>query len=180
MCSFYEDDELTQKEKSKLFETVEKVVEVLGIKKSPVHTELKIDKNGDCKLIEINMRNGGLRDILLKSSYNINHVENCINTVLGKTIKVQNELKQYSSAVQFWSEEEGVLKKVKGLSKIKKLKSFKYISQKPIIDQKVGPAILGYKRILSVIMANKDKNQLLEDAKVFRSLIELEVEKTND
>ncbi|MEI6728311.1 MAG: ATP-grasp domain-containing protein [bacterium] len=173
--SMYTDD-LTQGQEKLIFDTVTKSIEAMGIFGNPTHTEVRLTDSGECKIIEVNVRTGAYRAEMLLESFGIDHVENVLNTILHLPVEVSTGLKKYSACPQFWSEKEGVLKKIKGIEEVKNLKSFKkYITNREVGDV-VGPADMGHPKICIAILAHQDKQILVEDLEKIRDIVQFEVE----
>jgi biotin carboxylase len=170
---------LSEKEEKKVYDAVEKSINGLGVKGNPTHIEVKLTDEGEAKVIEVNLRNGGMRADLLMPAYGINHEENTILNMLDAPIVVNTQLKKYAVAPQFWAPHHGWFLSVEGVSKVRKLKSFvKDRIFKKHIHQEVGPAEKGYPRLYYAILAHEDEKQLQEDLKTCRELVTIKLSKT--
>ena len=169
-------DDLSKKEQTIIYDTVTKAIQSLDIKGNPTHTEVRLNKDGECKIVEVNIRTGAYRPELLKYSFGINHPQNVINTYLGLPVEVPTKLLEYSSCPQFWSKKIGKLKFIEGLDEIEKLPSFK----KKIVfvneGEKVGPADLGFSKGGVIILSNPDKEILQNDLAIVREKVKMVVE----
>jgi biotin carboxylase len=167
-------DSVNEEEQKLIFETVSKAIKSLNIKGNPTHTEVRLTPEGECKVIEVNIRTGGYRAEMLKYSYGINHVENVINTYLNKPVKISNKLIQHSSCPQFWSPIEGQLKAINGFEEAKKLESCKRLLALVKVGDKVGPSEMGYSKCVFAVLANEDKQKLEQDIEKIRQIISFE------
>jgi hypothetical protein len=172
---------LNKNQESLIFETVSKAIKSLNIKGNPTHTEVKLNSEGEkCQVIEINVRTGGYRARMLKYSYDINHVQNVINTYLGLPVVIKTKLLNCSACPQFWSDKEGILQEIKGLDKLQKLSSYKIFSQKIAIGQNVGPSALGFPKILWSVFVNKNQENLEKDIKTALQITKFKLRNNND
>lgn len=157
--------ELTKQQEKEVYECVDKSIKALKITGNPTHIEVKITDEGEVKIIEANLRIGGLRSMLLGEAYGIDHLKNSIKVVLGEKIeKLPTKLVFNTISPQIWPEKVGILKSVEGVEEVRKLKS--YISDytyNKYVGKQAGPAEKGYPRIFFAILANKDKKQLNKD-----------------
>jgi cysteine synthase A len=175
VASFYPAD-LDPVEEKIIYDTLDKAIRALNIKGSPTHIELRLDRQTkECKIIEANLRTGGERDFMLEHSYGINHVENVLNTYLGLPVKSASKLLNYSGCPQFWSEKEGYLQEVQGLEEARKLESVKYIVVQSKIGDIVGPAKLGYSKIVLATLVNPSREGLMQDVERIRDIIKFKV-----
>lgn len=165
---------LSDEEEKQVYLAVEKSIKALEIRGNPTHIEVKITPEGVVKIIEVNLRNGGMRATLLALSYGIDHIDNTLKTVVGESVSVQPTLQKYSAVPQFWAEKVGDFVEVKNIEKVKKLKSF--VSDrlhKSHIGHEVGPAEKGYPKLYYAILAHKNEAQLQADLKKARDLIKV-------
>lgn len=169
-------DELNQTQENLIFETVAKSIKAMGIFGNATHTEVRLTDSGECKIIEVNVRTGGYRSEMLMESFGIDHVENVLNTILNLPVQVPTRLLKYSACPQFWSEKEGILKKIVGLEEVKKLASFKKLLLNREVGDIVGPADKGHPKICVAILAHKDKKVLETDLLNIREIVDFEVE----
>jgi ATP-grasp domain len=170
---------LTTANEKRLQKAVEAAVNAIGIKSSMTHTELKITSNDEVKVIEVNMRMGGMRADLLPESYGINLLEAQTKITLGERLdQFPTTFKKYSAAPQFWAEDVGTLIRIDGVEEIMKLPSFvKDVSMLSKWEGKeVGPAQKGYPRLFHCILANESKEQFENDLQTTRSLLKVIVE----
>lgn len=167
--------ELSKKQEKIVLDTVTKAVKSLGIKGGIAHTEVKIDKDDNCKIVEVNLRAGAYRAAMLKQSYQINHPENIIKTIIGEKPEIPNKFYKYTACPQLWPEQEGSLIKVTGIEEARKLKSVKELSVSYKKGELIGPANLGFDKGVHGILAHEDKKQLEADVKKLRELIKFDL-----
>ncbi len=83
--------------------TVEHALDSLGITNGASHSEIKIDKNGTIKIIEIGARMGGdfIGSHLVELSTGVDYVKNVIDVSLGQKPKTEKNSNKHFSAVRF-------------------------------------------------------------------------------
>lgn len=163
------DDQLRES----ILEATVKAIKSLGIKNNVVHTEIKVD--GDhYKIIELNLRPGGGRAVMLHAAYGINHIKNVVDSILGKEVEVKNELQKYTIKLNLWAKEAGYLKEVRGLDELKSLDSF-ISSTLPNTKKLIGPASQEFQKTMSVTLAHVSKDKVLEDLEKARGLVDFVV-----
>jgi hypothetical protein len=165
--------ELELPQEKLVLSTVEKSIKALKIVSTTTHTEVKIDSKGNCKVIEVNIRPGGFRSEMLRESYDIDHFENFIKSLLGEPITLVSNFNQYSACPQFWADTEGDFIKIENIDKIKQLKS--YIKFVTVVKEggSVGPVNKGFGRVAYAILAHKDKDVLHADIIEIRALVKI-------
>jgi formate-dependent phosphoribosylglycinamide formyltransferase (GAR transformylase) len=165
--------ELNSVDEKKVFTTVEKAIKSLNIVSGTTHTEVKIKTNGECNVIEVNVRPGGYRSEMLEESYNIDHFTNFVDSLLGKKVVVSAQFLKYSACPQFWAEKEGQFVEILDRKKIKELQSL--VKFKVVVKpgDEVGPVNKGYGRVAYAILAHKNKAILTDDIKKIRELTKI-------
>jgi biotin carboxylase len=171
--SQYPSDLKAEEEKQVLL-TVEKSIKALKIVSTTTHTEIKIDSQGRCRVIEVNIRPGGFRSEMLKESYDIDHYENFIKSLLGEPIaELNTAFKKYSACPQFWADKEGEFVKIENINKIKALKSYKKFVVVVKEGVEVGFVSKGFGRVAYAILAHEDKEILQKDIIAIRDLVKI-------
>ena len=160
----------------KAYLVARKGVRALGLKNSVAHIELIKTKNG-WKIVEIGSRMGGYRNKMLKISYDTKYFENYFLIRLNKKPIFKNKLIAYSTVLEFFPKEEGCLKSIKGIRKIKKLDSFSEMKTGSKIGDFVGFAKNGHLNVLYVLLGNKNKETFYKDLKTVESLIQIKTSK---
>jgi S-sulfo-L-cysteine synthase (3-phospho-L-serine-dependent) len=175
ICSFCPSN-LNQKEIKLVEETVNKAVTALELKGQPTHTEIKITPDGQCKIIEVNVRTGGHRDDLLEHSYGIHHLSNTVKNYIGEPLEVNKTPKAYTACPQFRPEKEGVISAITGFEEVAKLPSYIRHNISKHIGSEAGPASKGYPKAGFCILSHPDKDQLFSDIEKAREFVKFEVE----
>jgi formate-dependent phosphoribosylglycinamide formyltransferase (GAR transformylase) len=166
--------ELYVAQEKQVLETVEKSIKALKIVSTTTHTEVKIDSKGRCRVIEVNIRPGGFRSEMLTESYNIDHFENFIKSLLGEPISALTpKLISYSACPQFWADKEGEFVKIENIKQIKALKSYKKFAVVVKEGADVGFVSKGFGRVAYAILAHEDKSVLQSDLMTIRGLVKI-------
>ena len=168
---------LSSNEIKKVHSIAKKGIVALGLKNSVAHIELMKTKNG-WKIVEIGSRMGGYRNKMLKISYDIKYFENYFLIRINKKLTFKDKLIAHSTVIEFFPKEEGYLKSVKGIRKIKKLDSFSEMEINSKIGDFVGFAKNGYLNVLYILLGNKNKKTFYKDLKIVKSLIKIETSKS--
>jgi len=144
-------------------ETVaKKAVRALGLRSTAVHIELMRTEEG-WKVIEIGPRIGGFRNKMYKQSYGFDHGLNDILIRIPEPPKIRKSIKGYSATLKLFAKKEGILKKLKGIRRIKKLNSVVKVSVKKKIGDKCKFAKHGGKSVMNIYLFNKNRSDLLAD-----------------
>lgn len=154
-----------------------KGVKALGLKNSVAHIELIKTESG-WKIVEIGSRMGGYRNKMLKISYDTKYFENYFLIRLNKKPIFKNKLIAYSTVLEFFPKEEGYLKTIKGIHKIKKLDSFSEMKIGSKIGDFVGFAKNGYLNVLYVLLGNKNKKTFYKNLKIVENLVKIKTNKS--
>lgn len=143
-------------------ERVEAAVHALGLRSTTVHAELmKIDD--EWRIIEVGPRVGGFRDKLYNLSCDINHTMNDILIRVAKRPMIPKKCKGFAATIKWFPKTEGTITELKGIKKIKDLKSFHSISIRKKVGDRTRFAKNGGLSVFSVTLYNKDRPKLLAD-----------------
>lgn len=159
------DEELTRR----LFEVSEIGVKALGMRSTPAHIELMYDGT-DVKIIEIGARIGGYRPRMYRYSYGLDLAQQEVRLAVGDPLELDGAFTAYSAVFELFAEREGKFKQIRNLSNTAR---YTYLSIKPQVGTRVGPAKSGYKAAAVVIVTDKDKQRF---DSLCRSVDELVVE----
>ena len=165
---------LSDEEELRVYEAVDKSIKALGVKGNPTHIEVKIMPEGTVKIIEVNLRNGGMRATLLDLSFGIDHIDNTLKTIVGEPVSISQKILKYSAVPQFWAPNIGDFEGLKNREKVQKLKSF--VSDRlhtSHMGREVGPAEKGYPKLYYAILAHKNEAQLQSDLQKARELLKV-------
>ncbi|KXH79762.1 ATP-grasp domain-containing protein [Sporosarcina sp. HYO08] len=110
---------------------VHSILRQFGIQNGALHLEVRLTKDG-WKLVEINPRiSGGAMNQMIKAAYGINLVEETLKLYLGKTPSLTKKVKNYVYTQYVIVSQKGILAKVTGKAKAKKLPGVIEVYVKP-------------------------------------------------
>lgn len=146
----------------KAHERAESAIHALGLRSTTAHTELmKVDD--EWRVIEVGARIGGFRDKLYNLSCDFSHSMNDVLIRVSEKPNIPKKCKGYAATLKWFANKEGRITELKGILKIRELKSFKSI----VVSKKVGDRVKfaknGGKAVFSVTLYNKERSKLLAD-----------------
>ena len=148
---------LNSNEEKKAQIVARKAVKATGPTSITLHIELTKTKTGVWKIIELQTRPGGYRNEMLKLSYGIKHYENDFLNRMDKKPIIPKKVKSYTAVFEIFPEREGKLVSVKGIEKMRKLKSFVRYEQAKKIGEMCGFSRDGYIYVLQVVLNGKNR-----------------------
>lgn len=151
-------------------------IHALGLRSSTAHIELLKTEKG-WKIIEIGPRVGGFRDQMYKLSYGIDTSANDIYIRIPKIPRLPRRVKGYTAVFKYFAKTEGKITTLKGIKKIKELKSFHSLSQHKKLGDQAKFAKHGGKSVFNVFLFNKDRSKLLADIRRMEQFVKIEVGK---
>ena len=163
---------LNKKQKNEALKVATKAVHALSLCNTSAHIELMQTKDG-WKVIEVGARIGGFRQRLYKLSHGIEHAVNDVCIHIPQKLFIPKVRKQYVGVFNFYARSEGKLDSIKGIYKVKKLKSFielKILKQKGAVCRF---ARNGGSHVVSIWLVNKNLQQWEKDVAEMESLIEI-------
>jgi hypothetical protein len=165
---------LSKKSIEEAQDITKKGVHALCLRSTTVHVELMKTEKG-WKIIEIGPRIGGFRHVMYNLSFGINHSLNDVLIRIPKKPIVPKKVLGFTAVLQFFSKDEGILLKVKGIKKIKDLQSFYNIKQNKKIGDRAVFAKNGGKSVCDLTLFNKDRSKLLADIRRAEKMLIIEV-----
>ena len=162
---------LNEEKKAQL--VAKKAIRATGPTSITLHIELMKTKTGAWKIIELQTRPGGYRNEMLKLSYGIKHYENDFLNRMDKKPIIFKKVKSYTAVCEIFPEREGKLVSVRGIGKIKKLKSFVRYEQAKNIGDMCGFSRDGYIYVLQVVLNGRDKDFFYKDLERMREVIKI-------
>lgn len=151
-------------------------IHALGLRSSTAHVELLKTEKG-WKIIEIGPRVGGFRQDLYDLSYGIDVTTNDVFIRIPKIPRLPRRVKGYTAVFKFFAKKEGKITTLKGMKKIKELKSFHSLSQHKKLGDRATFAKHGGKSVFNVFLFNKDRSKLLADIRRMEQAVKIEVGK---
>ncbi len=163
---------LTKAESAGGLEAATKAVHALALCNTSAHIEL-IKTNHGWKVIEVGARIGGFRHKLHKFSHGITHAANDVRVRIPQKITIPKVRKKYTGAFNFYARSEGRLESIKGINKVKNLKSFVELSTLKHRGDICRFAKHGGKRVLTIWLVHKDLKQWKKDIAKMEELVEI-------
>lgn len=155
----------------------ETAIHALGLRSVTAHVELmKIDD--EWKVIELAPRLGGFRPLLYQLSCDIDHSLNDVLIRIPRKPIIPKKCKGYAAAIKWFAGKEGEIVEMKGIKKVKALKSFNSI----IVNKRIGSRALfsknGGRSIFNLFLYNDDRSKLLADIRRVEKLVNIKVSKS--
>jgi hypothetical protein len=152
----------TKELQNELFLVTTRSIKALDIKSCTIHAELIATENG-VKLIEVAARVGGFREALYTLAFGYSLIEADLEMQTLGTASLNEKYRRHSAAIKLWSYEEGELAEIIGIENIDKYNTLEYHIIKQVAGEKVGPAKLGYKDVLLIVLSSDNREEMLED-----------------
>lgn len=165
--------DINSSEEKKAQAVARKAIKATGPISITLHVELMKTKNNDWKIIELQTRPGGYRNEMFKLSYGIKHYENDFLNRMDKKPIIPAKVKSYTAVFEIFPEKEGKLVAVRGMEKMKKLKSFVRYEQAKKIGESCGFSGNGYIYVLQVVLNGKNKKVFYGDLKRMREVVKI-------
>ncbi len=157
------------------FDVAKDSVVAMGLRSITAHVELMKTVNG-WKVVEVNPRAGGFRDFLYDNSFGIKHTLNDILIRLPMRPIIPRKTKGFSVVMKMYADKEGVLKRIVGKQKIKRLKSYKKHDQNLQNGDKLLFARNGGSSVMDIYMFNERRSDLLADIHRLEQILQIEVD----
>ena len=164
---------LNSNEEKKAQIIARKAIKATGPTSITLHIELTKTKTGVWQIIELQTRPGGYRNEMLKLSYGIKHYENDFLNRMDKEPIIPKKVKSYTAVFEIFPEYEGRLVSVRGIEKMKKLKSFVRYEQAKKIGESCGFSRDGYIYVLQVVLNGRNKGVFEGDLEKMRDIIKI-------
>lgn len=147
----------------------------IGIKNGPSHTEIIVTSEGP-KIVELGARLGGdnITTHLVPLSTGVNMVECCINIALG--IKPNLEPKwEKGSAIRYFEQHEGIIKKITGIDEAKQMTGIKQISIVHGVGEKITEVMSSGERMGFVIASGNTAVNAIDNCNKALKRMEIEI-----
>jgi biotin carboxylase len=153
----------------------EQACHALGLRSVTAHVELMRTTQG-WKIIELGPRIGGFRHEIYSHGFELNHIVNDILNRGGREPIIPEEPIAHVAFLNVYAREEGILRSVDGLHKVKKLPSHRASKQ----DYEIGELVTFAKNngdpIVEALLVHADKSQLEQDIAATEELLRFGVE----
>ena len=148
----------------------------VGIENGPSHTEIIVTKDGP-KIVEIGARLGGdcITTHLVPLSTGVNMVEACIRIALGEKPDITPTL-CCGSAIRYFRQHAGIVKKIEGIEKAKMMPGVKQISIVHGVGETITDITDSGSRMGFVITQGTDADDAAEKCEMAMNRISVESE----
>jgi len=150
-------------------------VHALGLRSTTTHIELMRTEDG-WKIIEVGARVGGFRQEMYDYSFGFDHGQNDVLIHISQVPIIKKKPQGYTVAMKFFAKKEGVIESIKGIKKVKELKSFKKIIQNKKVGDRGYFAKNGGSSVINLIMFNKNRSALFADIRRAEQVLKILVE----
>lgn len=164
--------ELTDQEIVAAYAAAEKAIHALGLRSCVAHVEMYHTDNG-WKIIELGPRAGGQRQDIYKISYGVDHAYNELLIKVGLPPETSSEHLNYTTAIKFPAEEEGILEAVEGLEEALGMPTVHTMALRVKLGDMVMRNEDGGKIIVRGLLFSPDREQLKKDLDIVRSTIKI-------
>lgn len=165
---------LTAAEISDANDTVERACKALGLRATTAHTELIRTPKG-WRIIEIGPRIGGYRPELYGLTIGLNHIANDIVNRMGIAPEIPVKVLNHAAVLQTYARQEGKLKAIHGLDKIKQLPSFVSMKQRFQAGDMLYFAQNNGHPAFEVMLCHADEAQLQSDLRTVEQVLHIEL-----
>lgn len=150
-----------------------KAIHALGLRSTSAHIELFKTEQG-WKIIELGPRLGGFRNTMYDLSFGIDIALNDILIRVPKRPVLRKKIKGYTAVLKSFAKKEGVITKIKGIKKVKELKTFYSLKQRHKVGDRVYYAKHGGRAVLEVTLFDKERKNILADIRRLEKLVLVE------
>ena len=155
-------------------ERAEISIHALGLRNTTAHVELmKVDD--EWKIVEIGPRVGGFRHKLHQLSCDIDHSLNDILIRIPRKPIIPKKCKGFAATLKWFPKEEGVIERLKGIKKIRELKSFVDITVNKKVGDRCHFSKNGGKAVFDVTLYNDERSKLLADIRRVEKLVDIQI-----
>lgn len=164
---------LSEDQLKEAFDVASKSIRALGLRSCMIHGEyVKLEDHW--KVLEIDARMGGHRDLIYRESFGIPHGLNDLLTRMGEKPVIKHKVKKYTASFNIFPKKKGKIKSIKGLKKVRELKSLKQLIIKKKVGDMAGFAKQGFNKVLDITLTNENRSELLADIRRMEQAIVIE------
>ncbi len=165
---------LTLEEEAKAQEVAQKAVIALGLRACMLHMEfIKLDEGW--KVLEVDARMGGHRDLMYREAYHIPHGMNDLLTRMGEKPVVHRKIHKYVASFNIFPKKKGVIKSIKGIKKVRELKTLREFIMVKKVGDKAGLSKDGFNKVLDITLSADTREELLADVRRMEKAIQIEI-----
>lgn len=167
--------EVDEGEERTLRQAVEELVSALELKASPLHVDLVLS-NGRAYVLDAAPRIGGYRSEMMELAWGCSLDLLGLDLALGKRVSWEPKWSKAVAVLELFPPARGTLKSLKGLEKVKGLRSFRRLKCRALPGEEVGLARDGFRCPVFVVLCHEDKEIVEKEVQEVRRLLRVEVE----
>jgi len=165
---------LSEEQEKKAFDIASKSIRALGLRSCMIHGEY-VKQEDEWKVLEIDARMGGHRDLIYRESFGTPHGLNDLLTRMGEKPVIKHKVKKYTASFNIFPKKKGKIKSIKGLKKVRELKSLRQLIIKKKVGDMAGFAKQGFNKVLDITLSNENRSELLADIRRMEQAIVIEI-----
>ena len=150
-----------------------KAIKSLGLRAVMTHSEF-IKLEDGWKVLEVDARMGGHRDLMYRESFGIPHGLNDLLTRMGEKPVIKKKVLKYTASFNIFPKKRGVIKSIKGLKKVRELDSLRQLVIVKKVGDKAGLSKQGFNKVLDITLSHKSRSELLADIRRMEKAIIIE------
>ena len=157
-------------------DAVETIIDVLGLRSTPLHVDLILAENRVYAL-EAAPRIGGYRSEMMSLAYGCALDPLNLAVALGRPVEFKPQYTRAVSVIEFFPDEEGVLKEIRVPDDVKALESYHREKRRIPDGEKIGLARDGYRCPFFIVLSHSDVDRLQKDVQESLKSVRIEVER---
>lgn len=165
---------LTKKQEESLQEVATKAIHALGLRSVMTHGEF-IQMGDSWKVLEVDARMGGHRDLMYREAYGIPHGMNDLLTRMGEKPVIRKKRKKYVASFNIFPDKNGIIKSIKGLKKVRELESLRQLIVLKKVGDRAGLSKSGFNKVLDITLVADTVEDLLADARRMEKAVKIEI-----
>lgn len=145
-----------------LFKEVSRALKLLNIDCGAIHTECRVDRNGNIKILEINPRLAGdmLGSHVIELATGESAVEKLVEVALGNNITWKPKKHQGAALIGISCSQKGIYEGIENLDEVLKMQGVKYINIWTKIGMEVQPALFSNAQLIGrIVTEGKDPDE---------------------
>jgi biotin carboxylase len=163
---------LTEEQEKAAQDIASKSIRALGLRACIIHGEfIKLDEGW--KVLEIDARMGGHRDLMYRESFGTPHGLNDLLTRMGEKPVIKRKTKKYTASFNIFPKKRGVIKSIKGIKKVRELDALRQLKVLKKVGDKAGLSKQGFHKILDITLSSPSRSELLAEIRRMEKAIEI-------
>lgn len=163
---------LAEEQEKQAYDVATKAIKSIGLRACIVHGEYLKQEDG-WKVLEIDARMGGHRDLMYRESFGTPHGLNDLLTRMGEKPVIKKKIKKYTASFNIFPKKRGKIKSIKGLKKVRELASLRELIIVKKVGDKAGLSKQGFNKVLDITLSSPTKSELLADIRRMEKAIEI-------